>query len=183
MEDCCCAEMEGSDELPEDSVWRVGATWSDQRGAERTLDEFRGRPVVAAMIFTHCAYACPRTMSDLMAMRAALPEDVRAQVHWLLVSFDDVRDVPERLAAFAAEQKLDPDSWTLLHGSAEAVRIWAAAMGVRYKKTADGGFSHSNRITLLDPAGRVAARWDGLGVPAESAAKDIAKLVAGFRAE
>jgi sulfatase modifying factor 1 len=180
--DCCAAlEPELATELPTDSLWRVGATWQDQRGIERTLDEFRGSVVVSAMIFTHCAYACPRTMSDLIAMREALPAETRAQVRWLLVSFDDVRDVPERLAVFAAEQKLD-DSWTLLHGGPEAVRTWAAAMGVRYKKTPDGAFSHSNRISLLDPSGRVAAHWDGLGVPPEPAAKEIAALVASVSA-
>lgn len=179
MEDCCCAELEGeaAATLPEDSLWRIGATWQDQRGAERTLEEFRGRVVVTAMIFTHCAYACPRTMNDLIAMREGLPEEIRDQVHWLLVSFDDVRDLPERLAAFAAENKLDDASWTLLHGSPEAVRTWAAAMGVRYKQTVDGAFSHSNRIALLDPNGRVAAQWDGLGVPPEPAVREITALV------
>jgi len=110
-------------------------------------------------------------------MRDALPEEIRAQVHWLLVSFDDERDVPARLAEFAAEQKLDDASWTLLHGGPAAVRTWAAAMGVRYKQTVDGAFSHSNRITLLDPTGRIAAQWDGLGVPAAPAVAEITTLV------
>lgn len=175
----CCAPLDPALDaaLPQDSVWRVGATWQDQRGAERTLGEFRGQVVVTAMIFTHCAYACPRTMGDLLGIRDALPPEARERVRWLLVSFDDARDVPERLAEFAAEQELD-DAWTLLHGDAEAVRTWAATMGVRYKKTLEGNFSHSNRITLIDPTGRVAARWDGLGTPAEPAAREIAALVA-----
>jgi len=182
VEHDCCAELEPevAAALPKDSVWRVGENWQDQNGVERNFEEFSGRVVVTTMMFTHCAYACPRTMSDLLAIRDALPEAIRDEVHWLMVSFDDVRDGPERLAEFAAEQGLDDEHWTLLHGSPEAVRTWAAAMGVRYKKTLDGAFSHSNRITLLDPTGRIAAQWDGLGVPAEPAVKEITALVTAF---
>lgn len=181
----CCAEMEvtGGDPLPEDSLWRITAQWQDQSGAERQLSEFRGRPVITSMIFTHCAFACPRTIADLKAIEDALPPELRGEVVWLLVSFDDVRDLPERLTVFAGEQALDTSRWTLLHGDAEAVRVWAAALGVRYKKAVDGSFSHSNRITMTDPTGRVIARWDGLGVAADSIAQEITTMLRDFSAQ
>lgn len=182
---CCAGELdaEAGAGLPEDSLWRVGEIWSDHTGAERRMTDFRGEVVVTAMIFTHCAYACPRTMIDLQGIRDALPADAREKVRFLLVSMDHVRDVPERLAVFAEENALDMDRWTLLHGSADAVRVWAAALGVRYKQTASGDFAHSNRITLLGPDGRVAALWDGLGVQPGPAAEEIAALVAAALSE
>lgn len=176
----CCAEealAEGAPPLPQESLWNVRAVWRDQSDLARTLDQFRGEVVVTSMIFTHCRFACPRTMLDLKGIEAALPEAARARVRWLLVSFDDARDVPERLAEFAREQGLDPARWTLLHGDADAVRLWAAALGVRYKQTPDGGFAHSNLITLLDGEGRVLERFEGLGVAAGPAAAKIAQAL------
>ncbi len=178
----CCADEEpesgGAAGLPPESLWNVAAAWQDQSGAARSLGEFRGEIVITAMIFTHCRFACPRTMQDLQGIEAALPPALRARVRWLLVSFDAERDLPARLAEFAREHELDPARWTLLHGDADAVRLWAAALGVRYKQALDGGFAHSNLITVLDREGRVALRFEGLGVEAGPAAAKIAALAA-----
>ena len=174
----CCAEDEApsAGAAPPDSLWRAGGTWRDQTGTARALSGFRGEVVVTAMIFTHCQYACPRTLQDLKGIEAALPAEARARVRWLLVSFDAERDQPERLAEFAREQELDPARWTLLHGDAESVAGWAAALGVRYKPAPGGGFAHSNLITVLDREGRAVERFEGLGVAAGPAAKRIAEL-------
>jgi hypothetical protein len=50
---------------------------------------------------------------------------------------------------------------------------------VRYKQAPDGGFAHSNLITVLDGEGRIAERFEGLGVPAAPAAEKIARLLSG----
>jgi formylglycine-generating enzyme required for sulfatase activity/cytochrome oxidase Cu insertion factor (SCO1/SenC/PrrC family) len=175
----CCAEASAVDaQLPQDSLWNVAISWQDQTGATRVLTEFRGEIIVTAMIFTHCRFACPRTLQDLQGIEAALPAETRSRVRWLLVSFDAERDLPARLAEFAREKELDLARWTLLHGDADAVSLWAAALGVRYKQTPDGGFAHSNLITVLDAEGRAVARFDGLGVEAGPAAARIAALAA-----
>ena len=55
------------------------------------------------MFFTHCEYACPIIVNDMRKLQAALPEDVRGKVDFLLVSFDAKRDTPETLAAEGAD--------------------------------------------------------------------------------
>jgi protein SCO1/2 len=157
-------------------ILALEGTWTDQDGRGRTLAELRGRPLLVAMVFTRCGYACPRTVSDLQGILAALPSGQRSGVGVLLVSFDHERDDPAALRAFAAERGLDPATWTLLRGGADDVRTLAAALGVRYRAAEGGGFAHSNLITVLDRAGRVAHQVEGLGVapaavlPAVSAA-------------
>lgn len=172
----CCAELPPflSNTLPESSLWRVTAEWSDQTGMTRSLSEFRGKVVISTMIFTHCAYACPRTMATLLELRDLLPGEMRDRIHFLLVSFDHQRDLPPVLQSYAAGQNLDPSAWTLLHGSADAVRTWAAATSIRYKQTDTGDFAHSNRILLLGPDGRAVQFWDGLGVDPGGMVRDIA---------
>lgn len=175
----CCAEEAGLDAapLPEDSLWQVSAAWQDQEGRAFALNALRGQVVITAMMFSTCQYACPRTLADLQSIAEQLPADLRDRVEWLLVSFDSAHDTPEVLKRFAADHGLAPERWTLLHGDAAAVRTWAAALGVRYKPILEGGFAHSNLITVLDRDGRIAARFEGLGVDAVAAAIKITEIV------
>jgi formylglycine-generating enzyme required for sulfatase activity len=175
---CCAAEAElAAGPLPEDSLWQVSASWQDQEGRAFALNALRGTVVITTMMFSTCQYACPRTLADLQAIHEQLSPDQRARVQWLLVSFDALHDTPEVLKAFAQEHGLAASRWTLLHGDAASVRTWAAALGVRYKPILEGGFAHSNLITVLDREGRVAARFEGLGVDAVAAAIKITQIV------
>jgi protein SCO1 len=161
---CCAAATAPSAiaNLPDDSLYQLSARWTDQHGRVVALADFAGQPVVISMVFTHCAYACPRIIADLKNLRAALPNDVRERVRIILVSFDTVRDTPERLRAWAHEQQLD-EHWTLLHGTADAVRELAVLLDIPYARQADGSFGHGNRLVLLDTRGAPAASVEGLG--------------------
>ncbi|MCA8964187.1 MAG: SCO family protein [Planctomycetes bacterium] len=156
------------------SIYQLEHTFTDQGGAARKLGDSRGHPVLIAMIFTHCSYACPAIVADVQRVVAAAgdPPDLRV----LLVSMDHKRDLPATLAAFAAEHGLPPDRFSLLHGEADAVAEVAAVLGVRYAEVEGGDFSHSNRITLLDRDGVIVHRHDGLG-------EDLASLVAAVKGQ
>ncbi len=173
----CCAAAPAPAGLSSASLYHLGSSWHDQTGAERKLADFRGRVQVVAMIFTRCQYACPRTLADLRAIDAALPAGLRDAAHWLLVSFDDVRDTPAALREYSLREGLDPSRWTLLHGSASAVRELAAALGVSYARDANGDFSHGNAITVLDRAGAIAHQSRGLGADATATAAAIARVL------
>jgi sulfatase modifying factor 1 len=162
----CCLPLEPSSvtaALPNESIYLTDGLWRDQSGSERALSDFVGQVVVAVMIFTHCEYACPRTMLDLKEIEKEIPAEQLGKVRWLLVSMDSERDTPEVLQAYAETNNLETSRWTLLHGDDFAVRGIAAALGVRYKKGLKGNFAHSNIITTLDSAGRIAHQLVGLG--------------------
>lgn len=159
---------------PDLSIHQLDHTFTDQTGQRRRLDAERGKPVLMAMMFTHCSYACPALVADIGRVVAAAgsPPDLRV----VLVTMDHERDVPEVLATFAARHDLDPSRWSLLHGDADAVAELAAVLGVRYARVEGGDFSHSNRITLLDRSGAINHVHDGLG-------EDSRDLVAAVRAQ
>lgn len=163
---CCAAETTASPAaaaaLPDESLYHLGATWQDQDGRAVTLADFAGEPVVVTMVFTHCAYACPRIVADLKALRAALPAEVRDRVRLVLASFDTARDTPARLHEWAATQELGA-GWTLLHGDADAVRELSVLLDIAYVQQTDGSFGHGNRIVLLDGRGVPVSALDGLG--------------------
>jgi len=157
----CCEPLPAAGAAAGASVFQLDATWQDQTGANRSLRDFAGKPVVMAMVFTHCRYACPAIVADIRRIGAALPPQA-GDTQFVLASMDDERDSPQELARFARDRGLDPARFTLLHGDAGAVRELAAAIAMRYVKTANGEFAHSNLITLLDRSGRVACRLEGI---------------------
>jgi protein SCO1/2 len=45
---------------------------------------------------------------------------------------------------------MDPAPWTLLPGDSEATRELAGLLGVKYRQEPQGGFVHSNLVTVLN---------------------------------
>jgi protein SCO1/2 len=160
--------------LPPKSLYHLDATWQDDTGAKRLLASLRGEPVVLAMIFTNCEYACPIIVTDLLRIRAALPEALRDRTRFVLVSFDAARDTPPVLRAYRSKMRLDDPAWTLLHGDAADVQELAMLLGVKYKQDTKGNFSHSNTITVLNPGGEIAFQREGLRGDTTEAVRAVA---------
>lgn len=158
--DECCAAMDAA-AFSKESLYQLDAAFTDDSGRPATLGELRGRPVVLAMFFASCNYACPLTVTNMQAIRDKLPAGVRERTAFVLVSFDVVRDTPAVLNQYRAQRTLDA-GWTLLHGDDSAVRELAALLGVKYKQEASGMFSHSNIVTVLNPEGEIAYQRIGL---------------------
>lgn len=169
---CCVVAPKAEVALSERSIYQVEAEFTNDAGERVTLAALRGRPVVLAMFFANCTYACPLLVSDMARLRAALPEGLREDVQLVLVSFDAERDTPEALKAYRERVGLDAQ-WTLLHGDAESVQELAMVLGVKYKREASGEYAHSNLLTVLDREGEVVKRVEGLQQPVAAAARAL----------
>jgi len=165
---CCRREITASP--PTDrSLYQLESQWTSDVGRTIPLRILQGRPQVLALHFTHCEFACPITLHDLKRIQDALPEEVRSEVDFVLVTLDPDRDQPAVLARYRQEKKLGADHWTLLTGSADDIRELAALLGVNYRKDERGQFAHSNVITILDRNGEVVHQQVGLNAdPGES---------------
>jgi len=169
----CCAEEAPGAPLTAKSIYQLNATWTNDAGAEVRLSSLRGKPVVLAMFFAQCEYACPVLVNDIQRLRASLPAGVREKAQLVLVSFDTARDTPEALRAYRERNKLDA-GWTLLRGDVPAVQELAMLMGVKFKQDARGQFSHSNLFTVLNPEGEIVHQHMGLNRDTSEAAKVVA---------
>lgn len=177
-EDACCASAPPAvAPLPAASLYQAEAAFVTDAGEPLRLVELRGRPVLLAMFFSNCAYACPATVVDLVRIREKLPPDERDRVRVVMVSFDVERDTPAALRAFRESRGI-PADWVLLGGSADSVRELAALLGVKYKREADGGFAHSNLVTVLGPDGEIVHRRAGLSGGLDEAAAALAVAAA-----
>jgi protein SCO1 len=162
--------------IPFESIYQLPDTFQTQDKKLVTLSSFAGKPTVVGMIFTHCAYACPRLTSDIKNIEQDLKSD-KGKVNYLLVSFDSERDFPNQLKKFAEASGLDKN-WTLLHGSESAVRTLSVLLNVQFEKDAEGNFSHSNIISVLDKQGNLVFQKEGLGEDPNSTVSQINQMIA-----
>jgi protein SCO1/2 len=171
----CCSEVETAPTaLTEKSLYQLDSTWTNDSGAAISLASLKGRPQVVAMFFANCAYTCPLLVHNMKQIEAALPENLRTNVGFVLVSFDSERDTPAALHDYRVQHQLDSRGWTLLHGNPDDILEFAALLGVKFKKDAQGQFMHSNVITFLNSEGEIAFQETGLNV---SPADVVDKLV------
>jgi len=157
------------------SLFTIADTFQTQHFKNITLASFAGKPTVVGMVFTHCGYACPRLTSDMKGIAEKL-KDNREKVNFVLISFDIERDTPPQLEKFARQMELDRN-WTLLHGNEVSVRTLSVLLNVQYEKDADGNFSHSNVISVLDKKGVLDFQKEGLEADHKETINRINELV------
>lgn len=157
------------------SLYQLEATYTGDDGRPVSLGQLRGRPVVLAMFFASCTYACPMIVADMTRIRDGLPADLRDRAALVLVSFDSKRDTPEALNRYRKDRQLNAQ-WTLIRGDDGAVRELAALLGVKFKQEADGQFAHSNIISILNAEGEVVHQRTGLKGGLEDAVLALAKV-------
>jgi protein SCO1 len=144
------------------SIYQLESVWTTATEQPLRLGQLQGKMQVLAMVYTTCKAACPIIVSLMQRMEAELPSELRPHVGFVLVSFDPERDTPSALSAYSAKMHLDPMSWVLLTGHPDDVLEVATLLGIRYKRDQSGDFTHSNVITVLNKAGEIVHRREGL---------------------
>jgi protein SCO1 len=142
--------------LPADSIYQVKSSWVDQSGKKIELASLAGKPVVLSMIYLSCTFSCPTTVLHMKELQKLLPESLKHEVQFVLVSFDGAHDTPEVMKKYAAKHQLAFPKWRFITTKNDAdVRELASLVDFKYKKIADGDFEHSFGLVALDASGRV----------------------------
>lgn len=165
--------------LADRSLGQIPGDWTDQDGRPFALAALRGSPTLLVLFYGTCDSVCPAIVHDLQKLEAGLPAADRARTRFVLVTIDPAVDTPQRLREYALAHALDPARWKLLHGRPEQVRVLANVLGVRYRPSGGGQYSHTIRVTLLDGDAVVAGQFDGLPVSGEPIAAQIHALLGG----
>ena len=161
------------------SIYDLPAKLVDQDGKDIALDVWRGQPTIVALFFASCPQACPLLIGNIQYIEKSLKPEERAQLRVLLVSFEPVADTPEVLRKVVKKHGLDATRWRLARTDADTVRDIAAVLGVSYRRLDDGSFNHSSVMTLVDGAGHIVARQDGIVRSKEPVGPAIVKLLGG----
>jgi len=159
------------------SIYQLESVWTTATEQPLRLGHLQGKVQVLAMVYTTCESACPIIVSLMQLIEAALPPELRPHVGFVLVTFDPARDTPGVLSAYSARMGLDPMSWLLLSGPPDDVPELATLLGIKYKRDQSGDFIHSNVITVLNKAGEIVQRREGLQQDMTSTLEAIRRAV------
>jgi protein SCO1/2 len=169
----CCRHIAGQGSYTDKSIYQLASTWTSDTARKMRLGDLRGKPQVVAMFFASCQFTCPLTVRDMQRIEAALPENLRTNVGFTLITFDSRRDTPAALKDYRAARGLSDANWTLLRGEPDDVLELAALLGVIYRQDANGDFAHSNVITVLNAEGEIVLQQPGINLPPD---RIVAKL-------
>lgn len=145
------------------SIYGLKTSWTDQNGISKVLKDYSGKPVIISMVYTSCAHTCPMTISKIEQIKKNLEKSGLKDFRIVLASFDDIKDSPKHLKSYMQKRKLDDSQWTFLSPkSQKEAREMSVVLGISFKQLAEGEYSHSNVITLLDKTGVPVAKIDSL---------------------
>jgi len=129
----------------------------DQTGAEVGPHSLKGKPFVAAFMFTRCPSVCPRITARMKEVqKAAASQPLPLQL--VSISVDPEFDTPAVLRAYASKNGIDTVSWSLWTGPYETVARAAEhgfKIGLSGKadlSKADLGITHGSHLVLVDQA-------------------------------
>jgi protein SCO1/2 len=137
-------------------------TLIDQTNQQVTLSSLAGKVLAVNFIYTRCALPqfCLRVSNDFGVLRRRFQNELGRDLVLLTITFDPERDLPEVLAAYAAQWKADPRTWHFLTGPVADVRKVCALFGVESFQD-EGLMNHSVRTAVIDRKGTLRATIEG----------------------
>jgi protein SCO1/2 len=156
-----------------DTIWHQVANiqLTNQLGKQVSLDELKGRIIIADFFFTRCPSICPALTINMKGLQDALKmKDSRkridsAFIQFLSFSVDPERDSAEALKKYADKYGVNHDTWWLLTGPKKDIYEFALnelKLGLQDGGTVDSNFIHTGKFILLDKQRVVRGYYDGL---------------------
>jgi protein SCO1/2 len=167
----------GQEPVAEKSPEQIGKTVPDlaltnQDGKKFTFKDYRGKALAVTFIYRECplpefCIKMSKQFSDMANQIAADPQ-AKDKIRLLSISFDPVRDTPEKLKQYG-QGYLGPDAkddftvWQLAVGSDQEVRAVADFFGLLYEKDEKDNtqFNHSLVTAVISPEGKVTRVFSG----------------------
>jgi protein SCO1/2 len=119
------------------------------------LSDYRDKPLVIDMIYTHCPFVCAtktRNLEALKLSRDALGSD---SFRVLTIGFDTENDTPEAMDAFAKRTGTKIANWEFVSAEADTIKKLSGDLGFVFSPSPRGGFDHITQTTFIDGQGRV----------------------------
>ena len=141
---------------------RVGEfRFTDQLGDTITNETFAGKAYLVDFFFLSCPTICPEVTKQMLRIHDRYLEN--DNILLLAHTVDPVRDTQAKLRSYAENMQVDPKKWHFVTGNKD--ELYAIAddyFSIAIENPdAPGGFDHSGRIILVDPAGYVRSFANG----------------------
>ncbi len=172
-----------------DTVWHQvsNITLTNQLGEQVSLDDLKGKVIIADFFFTRCPSICPtltrnmKELQDALKMKNPRRRIDSAFVQFLSFSVDPERDSVPVLKKYADRYRINHDTWWLLTGSKKEIYDFALnelKLGLQDGGTVDSNFIHTGKFVMLDKERIVRGYYDGLDTASLSKlAEDLTLLL------
>lgn len=130
-------------------------TFTSHGGRAVRMSDYRGKPLVIDMIYTHCPVVCAiktRNLEALKLSRDALGGDSFAV---LTIGFDTDNDTPEAMDDFGRRMDVKMPNWEFVSADADTIKKLSRDLGFVFFPSPIGGFDHITQTTFVDGKGKV----------------------------
>jgi len=146
--------------------------------------DYKGKTVVLGFIYTHCPDICPMTTHNINLVKKELDKDGANDVTYVDISFDPDRDAPDVLKKYAEVRGINTDQFHFLTGNKDVVKSLLKDCNIYAlpgdTTVADGDtsyfFIHTDRISVMDPEGKIRSEYKGSTANMEELIKDINRI-------
>ena len=130
-------------------------TFLDRSGRTVRLADYRGKPLVISMIYTHCPFICATTTRNLSALKLSQSAFGADSFGVLTIGFDTENDTPEAMGDFAKRMGTDLKNWEFVSADPETIKKLSKELGFSFYPTDEGGFNHITQTTFVDAQGKI----------------------------
>jgi protein SCO1/2 len=153
-----------------DGVRAPAFSLTDEREEPVAMSDFRGEPVIATFLYTHCEDTCPPAAQQVKGALNELGRDVPV----LAIAVDPARDTPASARAFLSKQRMLGRMRFVLGSRSELGRVWRG-FAIRPQS---GREEHQARIVLIDRRGYQRVAFPVDQATPERIAHDVRLLLA-----
>jgi protein SCO1/2 len=156
-----------------DTVWHKVNNFHlvNQLGDTVSLDDLKGKVIVADFFFTHCPSICPTLTRNMKRIQEALKLkdetslDDTTFVQLLSFSVDPERDSAVQLKKYADKFGVNHNVWWMLTGDKKVIYDFAlneVKLGLVDGEGVDTNFVHTEKMVLIDKDRVVRGYYNGL---------------------
>lgn len=130
-------------------------TFLNRDGHTVRLSDYRGKPLVIDMIYTHCPFVCATKTRNLEALKLSRDALGADSFRVLTIGFDTENDTPEAMDSFAKRMDAKIANWEFVSADADTIKRLSTDLGFVFTPSPRGGFDHITQTTFIDGQGRV----------------------------
>ncbi|MET0635467.1 MAG: SCO family protein [Chitinophagaceae bacterium] len=156
-----------------DTTWHKVPSFplKNQQGQQVSLNDLKGKVIVADFFFTHCPTICPALTSNMKRLQQSITNAQRVGnktpdfLRFVSFSIDPERDSVERLKYWADRFQVDPEQWWLVTGDKKQIydmAIKELKLSVVDGNAIDTNFIHTDHFVLIDTNMHVRGYYHGL---------------------
>jgi protein SCO1 len=132
----------------------------DQKGNPFTLEQLRGRVVLATGIYAMCSVSCPEILRETKTLLDSLPASVRQRITVVAFSLNPEEDTMELMDRVTSGYGFEHPEFRYLNGDPAGMHETLTRLGfARVRNPVTGVIDHANLFLLFDAQGSIAYRF------------------------